>query len=80
VPEHSSLDSIGAKLDSFQGETLRRFDRMELYLNQIDRDVQAQYVSKDEFLPVKILVYGMASTIMLSFLGMLLYYIGWAHK
>lgn len=60
-----SQDSINATLKTDIGY-------IKLSIEQINVKLDTKYVSRDEFTPVKNIVYGMNALILLAFLGVLI--------
>jgi hypothetical protein len=75
------LDNLGRQVDQFRSETGSKMEQFRtetgMRLDRIDDDITRNYVSREEFTPVKTIVYGMAGLILIGFVGMLMYLIGW---
>ena len=54
-----------------------RFNQVDQTLLKIDRDVTEDYVTQAEFWPVKMIVFGGVSSVLLSFIGLVIYVVGW---
>lgn len=77
------LDNLGKQVETFRNETNNRLQdfrtETNVKLDRLDTDMTRNYITREEFLPVKAIVYGFAGLILAGFAGMLIYIIGW-HK
>lgn len=65
-------------VENLQAETVRRFEDFGKRLDGIENDIKGGYVTQKEFAPVRNLVFGGVTIILVSFVGMLIYIVGWS--
>lgn len=46
-------------------------------LTEMNEKIDEKFVTKDSFIPVQKIVYGMVAVILTAFLGLVIYFIGW---
>jgi len=89
----NSLDALTVEVRTTREEMNRRFGEVEKKLDGLDQDfkevdslrrvdlseMRKEFVSKTEYEPVKLIVYGLAGAILVAFLALVIYYVGWRH-
>lgn len=72
MPPPSSQQDLLARLDERMGHVLASIEGMKDDI----RDVRENFVSKNEFQPVRAIVFGAVALILVSFMGAILYLTG----
>lgn len=72
MPPPSSQQDLLARLDERMGHVLASIEGMKDDI----RDVRENFVSKNEFQPVRAIVFGAVALILVSFMGAIIYLAG----
>lgn len=51
--------------------------RTELKIDNLIQDIEKRFVTKVELSPIKIIVFGLAGCILMAFIGLVIFKVGW---